>query len=125
MFTCKFENYRNDFDKNYFTKSFYSLEDLKRYLIKENEDRDPTPRSSKYWRNPARAGVDQTPSGQRPYGWYRTERTTSTYSLWLKQVEYDGKIVFEEFNYCSPKFNEFLMGLKNELDNMQPVYGDF
>lgn len=125
MFTCKFENYKCDYDKNYFTKSFYSLEDLKRYLIKENEERDPTPRSSKYWRNPVGAGMSQTSNEPKPYGWYRTERTTSTYCLWLKQVEYDGKIVFEENNYCSPKFNEFLMGLKNELDNMQPVYGDF
>lgn len=125
MFTCKFENYKWDYDKNYFTKYFSSLEDLKRYLVKENEERDPIPRSSKYWRNPVGAGVSQMSNEPRLYGWYRTQRTTSTYCLWLKQVEYDGKIVFEEDNYCSPKFNDFLMGLKNELDNMQPVYGDF
>ena len=125
MFTCKFENYRNDFDKNYFTKSFYSLDDLKRYMIKENEDRDPTPRSSKYWHNPFGGGVDQTMNGPRPYGWYRTNRTTCTYSLWLKKVEYGDTIIFEESEYCSPKFKDFLAEARDELNKVQPNYGDF
>ena len=118
MFTVKIENYRNDYDKNYETRCFNSLEELSSFLIKENEKRDDTPKSSKYWTNPV--GIRES----EKRGYFRTGRMPNTYSLWLKTVTYDNVVVFEESNYCSPKFYEFLKQLKNKL-NEKPIYGDF
>lgn len=118
MFEVKIENYRNDYDKYYESKFFSSLEELSSFLIKENEKRDDTPKSSKYWRNPA--GV--LASEQR--GYFRTNRSGNNYSLWLKVVKYGNVIIFEENNYCSPKFYEYLKQLEQKFEE-KPVYGDF
>ena len=120
MFKVKIENYRNDYDKGYETRHFDSLESIENYLIKENERRDPTSRLSKYWRNPA--GTMKDPSGKLR-GWFRTSRTTNTYSLWVKTVEYGDVTVFEEGVYCSPKFYNFLNNLANKLET-KPIFGD-
>ncbi len=118
MFKISFKEYRNDYDNKNFEKLFDSLEQLKHYLKEENNKRDDTPRYSQYWRNPC--GVNSTSKR----GWFRTGRTASTYSLWLKKVEYNGIVVFEENNYCSEKFYKFLQELEQELEQ-KPVYGDF
>ena len=118
MFEVKIENYRNDYDKYYETLYFNSLEELSNFLIKENEKRDDTPKSSKYWRNPA--GVFKS----EVRGYFRTNRSGRAYSLWLKTVKYNDVTVFEESNYCSPKFYEFLKQLEQKFEQ-KPVYGDF
>lgn len=121
MIKVKFEHYKNDYDKMYEERSFYTIEDLEEYLIKANEMRDNTPRNSKYWRSP----VGTSMSGGEPRGWYRTSASANQYELWLKKVTTDtGVIVFEEGHYCSPKFYNFLNKINKRISE-KPVYGDF
>ena len=118
MFYVKFENYCNDFTKYYEEKAFSDLESLKKYLIEENEKRDNTPKSSSYWSCPC--GVNK--STGRAY--FRTKRNGSGYALWLVQVKYNDIIVFEENYYTSPKFQQFILDLKEEISKKEE-YGDF
>ena len=120
MFTVTFKNYRNDYDKYLETKNFASLEDLTKYVQAERKKRYDTPRHSKYWYNPI--CVPNKKAGL--VGWIDTGRSASTYSMWLEKVEYDGVIIFEKGNYCSPKFGEYLQQLHDQFEE-KPVYGDF
>lgn len=122
MFLVKLENYRCDFDKYFIEKYFNDLNSLKNYLIKENSERDDTPKSSKYWSNPCGCFYNKTTD--KYSGWFRTKRYGNKYSLWLKEVRYDNLIIFEESKYCSKKFYDFLLSLENEL-NKKEIYGDF
>ena len=122
MFKVEFTNYNNDFDKFLETKSFYDLGDFENFLIKENEKRDGTSKSSKYWKSPI--GTRKEKDGSL-IGWYKTNASNSKYALWLKKVTTEnGTVVFESGYYCSPKFFDFLNKV-NEKICQKEIYGDF
>lgn len=123
MFKVVLENYKNDYDKYYEEKTFSSLDDLGAYLKRENGKRDDTPRYSRYWKNPVGTLLGGTNCAEKR-GYFRTGRMPNTYSLWLKKVMYNDIIVFEENNYCSPKFYDYLKELKAQFEET-PSYGDF
>ena len=122
MFKATFENYKNDFDRSYEDRTFQSLNELEEFLLREYTERDKTPKSSAYWKSPV--GTRTENGGYR--GWYRVNSTSpNKYDLWLTKVVYNGDvIVFEENNYCSAKFYDFLNQLNQKIC-VKPVYGDF
>lgn len=118
MLYVTFHNYKNDFDHYYDDARFNNLDELKEFLIKTAETRNKTPRHSKWWSSPV--GVNRKDNR----GWFRVHGTGECYSFWLKKVKTEnGIIVFEENNYCSPKFMDFLENVKETIDK-EPVYGD-
>ena len=122
MFTVRFENYNNDNDKFFEDKYFNSLEELGDYLINENNKRDTTSKSSKYWKSPIGTMLEKDGTVK---GWYRTSVTNGRYELWLKKITLDnGVVVFEESHYCSPKFYNFLNKVNSKICAKE-TYGDF
>ena len=117
----RFKNYKNDFTKYEETKHFYSLKDLKNYLIREIDERMPR-RTSVWWKNPIGAYQEKGIN----HGWVSIDRRdNSIYSLWVQEIRTDSNvIVFEKEKYCSQKVYDFLKEFHDEIETNKPIYGE-
>lgn len=112
MITIKYRRYWNDLNNSYGTKTFYSLNEYKKWLL-DIIDGDTSARS--HW-------IPTSPSRIKA-------RARDGWDYWTHLIERDGVIIFSDGTFTSgithwnDEVKGFLANLKNEIEHPHYNFG--